>query len=470
MRNRFAKILATIGPASAAPDTLKLLHEVGVDAFRLNFSHGSHADHERSIKAIRKIEKDSGNAITIVADMQGPKIRCGTFKGGKIELRYGDTITLKAGDEEGQEGLVYLPHPEIFAVLKPGNILKFDDGKLMVTVTEVSKSALKAKVNVPGELKNKKGINIIGAVLPVSAMTEKDRVDMDFALSHNVDFIALSFVQSAQDVIDAREIIGTKAGLISKIEKPSAVEDIEAILRLSDAAMVARGDLGVELPLEEVPVVQRKIIRAARAMGRPVIVATHMLESMVDAPTPTRAEASDVATAIYQGADAVMLSAETAVGRHPATAVAIMDRIIAAAEGDPSYPDFYTRANLRPMATVNDAISQSVRGMAEVLNCVAVLGYTKTGSTVRRIARERPPCKIICLTTDPKVASRMTLTWGVRAVVMADPKSFDEMIGVTQTIAKQQAGAEPGDKIIITAGIPFGRPGTTDTLKIATID
>jgi len=465
MRNRFSKIVATIGPATAAPDNIKLIHEVGVDAFRLNFSHGSHEDHARSVKAIRDVEKSSGNAIAIIADMQGPKLRVGPFKEGSIELRYGATVEIEAGTELGEDGLIRLPHPELIDALTPGCILKFDDGKLMVTITEVNGKRLKARVDVPGQLKDKKGVNVIGAVLPMSAMTEKDRVDMEFALSQKVDFIALSFVQTTQDVLDAKEIIQDQAGLIVKFEKPSAVDDITAILDLADAAMVARGDLGVELPLEQVPVVQRKIIGAARAVGKPVIVATHMLESMIDAPTPTRAEASDVATAIYQGADAVMLSAETAVGRHPATAVAIMDRIIAAAENDPTYPDFYVRENLRPQATVNDAISQSVRGIAQV-----VLGFTNTGSTVKRIARERPPCRIIGMTPKQDVASRMALTWGVRPVVMKDPSSFDEMLAVTQSVAKEQAGAVPGDRIIISAGIPFGRPGTTDTLKIATVD
>lgn len=469
MRRRLAKILATVGPASKAPGTLKLLHEAGVDAFRLNFSHGTHKDHAQAIKFIREVEKLTGNAITIVADMQGPKIRVGEFDGGGIDLRYGDTITIEASDAPGHKGLIRLPHPEVLGALTPGCVLKFDDGKLQVTILEAGRK-ITARIDVPGRLTDRKGINIIGAVLPVSAMTEKDRVDMEFALSKGVDFIALSFVQSVQDVLAARDIIQGKAGLIVKIEKPSAVENIEAIIDLADAAMVARGDLGVELALEQVPVMQRKIIRAARALGKPVIVATHMLESMIDAPTPTRAEASDVATAIYQGADAVMLSAETAVGRHPATAVAIMDRIITAAESDPTYPDFYTRANLRPQATVNDAISQSVRGIAEVLGAKAVLGYTKTGSTVRRIARERPPCPIICLTPSQAVASRMALTWGVTPVVMDDPASFDDMLSVTQTVACEKAGAESGDKIIISAGIPFGRPGTTDTLKIATID
>ena len=470
MRNRSAKILATVGPASAAPDTLRLLHDVGVDAFRLNFSHGSHEDHARSVKAIRQVEKDTGNAITIVADMQGPKLRCGEFEGGQIELRYGDTVEIINSADKGKDGLICMPHPELMKAMEPGHTLKFDDGKLMVTITANDGKRMQARVDVPGVLKNKKGINVIGAVLPMSAMTEKDRVDMAFALTQDVDYIALSFVQTAQDVIDARKIIGDKAHIIVKIEKPSAVDDLDEILEKADAAMVARGDLGVELPLEVVPVVQRQIIRKARALGKPVIVATHMLESMIDAPTPTRAEASDVATAIYQGADAVMLSAETAVGRHPATAVAIMDRIIGAVEADPEFCKYFKQIELPHKATPEDAISQSVRGIAETLDCKAVLGYTLTGSTVQRISRQRPPCQIVCLTPHKNTASRLALSWGVLAIVTPDPVNFDDMLGSVQEVAKTRVGLKAGDKIMISAGIPFGRPGTTDTLKIATID
>ena len=471
MRNRSAKILATVGPASAAPDTLRLLHDVGVDAFRLNFSHGSHEDHARSVEAIRRVQKETGNPITIVSDMQGPKLRCGEFEGGQIELRYGDTVEIIKSDKLGKDGLISMPHQELMDAMEEGHVLKFDDGKLMVTILSNDGKRLKARVDVPGILKNKKGINVIGAVLPMSAMTEKDKVDMAFALTQEVDYIALSFVQTAQDVIDARKIVGDKAGIIVKIEKPSAVEDLDDILRVADAAMVARGDLGVELPLEQVPVVQRQIIRKARALGKPVIVATHMLESMIDAPTPTRAEASDVATAIYQGADAVMLSAETAVGRHPATAVAIMDRIIGAAEADPEFWKYFKQAELPHEATPEDAISQSVRGIVETLDCKAVLGYTLTGSTVQRISRERPPCKIICLTPRHTTASRLALSWGVVPVVTRDPKDFEDMLVNIQGLAKSdRVNLKTGDKVMITAGIPFGRPGTTNTLKIATID
>ncbi|MDA8888660.1 pyruvate kinase [Hellea sp.] len=470
MKHRSAKILATIGPASSSPDMLKLLVEVGVNAFRLNFSHGSHSDHARSIDFIRNIENETGKPIAVIADMQGPKIRCGQFKGGQIELIFGQEITIINDNYSDADNLICIPHKELFEVLKPGNTLKFDDGKIKVTVKSNDGSIIKAVVDVPGTLKNKKGVNVIDAVLPMSAMTDKDTVDILFALSKDVDYIALSFVQTAKDVLDAREIIGNKANIIVKIEKPSAVRDIDSILDLADGVMVARGDLGVELPLEDVPVVQRKIIRKARLLGKPVIVATHMLESMIDSPTPTRAEASDVATAIYQGADVVMLSAETAVGRHPATAVAIMDRIIKSVEGDPEFWDYFSISDLPYFDTPEDAISQSVCVMSKTLNCKAVFGYTNTGSTVQRISRERPPCRIIGLTPSIKTARVICLNWGVIPLIMEDPKNFDEMLPHIQKASVLYAGLKSGDKIIITAGIPFGRPGTTNTLKIDMVD
>lgn len=470
MSNSFAKIVATVGPASAAPDNLRLLHEVGVNAFRLNFSHGAHDGHKAAIENIRRVSEQSGKAIAIIADMQGPKLRVGPFENGHIELRYGETVKIEVSSELGTDGLIRVQHPELLKALSEGNQLKFDDGKLMVTVTGNNGQTITARVDVPGKLSDRKGINVIGAVLPLSAMTEKDHADMDFALSQNVDFIALSFVQTADDVREAREIIGDKAGIIVKIEKPSAVESLYDIMKLTDAVMVARGDLGVELPLERVPVVQRQIIRIARAMGKPVIVATHMLESMIDSPTPTRAEASDVATAIYQGADAVMLSAETAVGRHPATAVAIMNRIIMAAEADPEFWSYFKTRTLPHDATSEDAISHSVRGIAEIMACKAVFGYTTSGATVQRISRERPPCRIIGVTPFKDTANRMALSWGVEPVVTEDPSSFDDMLVRINGIAKNDVGCAPGDRIMICAGIPFGRPGSTDTLKIATVD
>lgn len=462
MRKRFAKILATLGPASSAPDTMRLLHEVGVDAFRLNFSHGSHADHKKNIDRIRAIQAQLGRPIAIVADMQGPKLRVGEMGKG-LELRYGDTVQIREGEGPSDGDIVH-PHPELSAILEEGLVLKFDDGKLQVTMI----NEREARVDVPGLLKSRKGINVVNRVLPMSAMTDKDKEDMAFALENGADWIALSFVQNAQDVIDAREIIGDRAGIIVKIEKPSAVEDLDAILSNADAAMVARGDLGVELPLERVPVVQRRIIRAGRALGKPVIVATHMLESMIDAPTPTRAEASDVATAIYQGADCVMLSAETAVGRHPATAVAIMDRIICAAEGDPILWEYFSRTELPNKPSAEDAVSRSVKTVAQTLEAKAVFGYTRTGSTARRIARQRPACRVIGLTPDPSMASRLALIWGTHPIVTEDPSSFEDMMDQVGDIARD-LGLETGDRYIICAGVPFGVPGTTNTLKIETL-
>lgn len=462
MRHRFAKILATLGPASRAPDTMRLLHDVGVDAFRLNFSHGSHEDHLANIRAIRAIEAETGHPIAVVADMQGPKLRVGELGDG-LELRYGATIRIRHSDEPSNGDIVH-PHPELDAILEEGLVLKFDDGKLQVTLM----NDREARVDVPGLLKSRKGINVVNKVLPMSAMTDKDREDMMFALQHGADWIALSFVQNAQDVMDARKIVGDKAGIIVKIEKPSAVEELDSILSIADAAMVARGDLGVELPLERVPVVQRQIIRKGRALGKPVIVATHMLESMIDAPTPTRAEASDVATAIYQGADCVMLSAETAVGRHPATAVAIMDRIIAAAEGDPILWEYFDQTELPHEASAEDAISRSVKTIARTIEARAVFGYTRTGSTVNRIARERPPCRIIGLTPDARTASRLALVWGTHPVVTEDPADFEAMLGHVRTLARS-VGLDNGDRIMISAGVPFGVPGTTNTLKIDTV-
>ena len=469
MRNRFAKILATIGPASRAPATLRLLHDVGVDAFRLNFSHGSHEDHAASVKAIRTIQEETGNPICIVADMQGPKLRCGSFEDGKIELRYGETVEIRQGTEPGRDGVIIMPHAELMNAMVEGTILKFDDGKLQVTVLSNDGTTATARVDVPGPLSERKGINVVNTVLPMSAMTDKDRVDMAFALTQDVDYIALSFVQTAQDVLDAREIIKDNAGIIVKIEKPSAVEDLDSILEAADAAMVARGDLGVELPLEEVPVVQRKIIRKSRALGKPVIVATHMLESMIDAPTPTRAEASDVATAIYQGADCVMLSAETAVGRHPATAVAIMDRIISSAEKDPIFWEYFQSIQLPYETTAEDAISGAVQGIATKLNVKAVLGYTLTGSTVQRISRERPPCRVVGLTPNVRAASRLALSWGVLPIVTEDPVDFDDMVEHISELAKASVGLETGDTVIVSAGVPFGVPGSTNTLNISKI-
>ena len=470
MRARDCKIVATMGPASDPPERLAMLIQAGVDCFRLNFSHGSKDDHARRMAAIREAEAKAGVPVGVFADLQGPKIRVGSFEGGEIKLRFNEIVTLEASTEPGGPGLIRLPHPEIINALEVGDILKLDDGKLQITVTEVGRTQLKARVDFGGVLKNQKGLNVPTRRIPISALTEKDREDLAYALDLGVDYIALSFVQHPEDVREARELIGDRAGIISKIEKPSALTQIVEIVELSDAVMVARGDLGVELPPEMVPIAQRQIIRAARAAGKPVIVATHMLESMVDAPTPTRAEASDVATAVYQGADAVMLSAESAVGRHPQSAVAIMDRIIRAVEDDNEYWAALPRDMTPPQATTADAIALSARHIADTIGCATIVAFTATGSTAVRVARERPRCGVISLTPLQATARRLSLVWGVRSMVIEDIDSVEEMVSKADSAVRRVGVAEAGDRVAIIAGIPFGRAGKTNMIRVLRLE
>ncbi|MBY0566348.1 MAG: pyruvate kinase [Hyphomonadaceae bacterium] len=470
MRGRDCKIVATMGPASDPPERLAMLIQAGVDCFRLNFSHGSKDDHARRLAAIRAAEEQAGSAVGVFADLQGPKIRVGSFEGGEIKLKFNEVVTLEASTEAGSQGLIRLPHPEIVNALEEGDILKLDDGKLQITVIERGRTQLKARVDHGGVLKNQKGLNVPTRRIPISALTPKDREDLAFALDLGVDYIALSFVQHPEDVREARDLIKDRAGIISKIEKPSALQQIEEIVELSDAVMVARGDLGVELPPEQVPIAQRKIIRAARAAGRPVIVATHMLESMVEAATPTRAEASDVATAVYQGADAVMLSAESAVGRHPQSAVAIMDRIIRAVEEDNEYWTSLPRDMTPPQATTADAIALSARHIADVIGCAALVAYTSTGSTAFRVARERPRCGVIGLTPFIETARKLSLVWGVRSMVTEDVSNVEEMVDKADAAVRKLGVAEVGDRIAVIAGIPFGRAGKTNTIRVLRLE
>lgn len=467
MRNRLCKIVATVGPASSSPSMLRLLHDAGVDIFRLNMSHGQHDKLKLIIAAIREIERQKQTPIAVFADLQGPKIRTGAFPGGGIKLKYGAHYRLVHAKETTDEDTIPIPHIELMDVLEPGDILKLDDGKLQITIESRHANHLIARADTPGELKDRKGINVPGRALPISALTEKDREDLEFALGIGVDYIALSFVQKPADIEEAKSLIKGRAGIIAKIEKPAAVDHLDAIIALSDGIMVARGDLGVECAPEDVPLLQRRIVRDCRRAGKPVIVATHMLESMVESIAPTRAEASDVSTAVYQGADAVMLSAETAVGRHPPTAVAIMDRIIIATEADDESGSYKIDEHDQAYATA-DAMTLSARRIAEVLDCKFAVAYTKTGSTARRLSRDRPHCPVIAATPDENVARNLALFWGVRPVVTEDISHFHEMIEKADTLAKASGGAD-GDRIIILAGYPFGRPGKTNTLKISRI-
>lgn len=469
MRKRQCKIVATVGPASSSPSMLHLLHQAGVDVFRLNFSHGEHDKTARIMEAIRALDHATAAPIAVFADLQGPKIRTGVLKNDGIDLRYGALYRLLLEKETTEDDVIPIPHKEIISILEPGDVLKLDDGKLQLTITDRKKGgAVIARADTPGKLTNRKGVNLPGRKLPISALTEKDRADLDHALKIGVDYVALSFVQRPEDIEEARAIIGDRAGIIAKIEKPSAVEHLADIIALSDALMVARGDLGVELPPEDVPNIQRRIVRACRRAGKPVIVATHMLESMVESIAPTRAEASDVSTAVFQGADAVMLSAETAVGRHPPTAVAIMDRIISATEQDPESAAFTSLDDPDADHTTADAITLSARRIAEVLDCKIAVAYTKTGSTAKRLSRDRPHCAILAATPDEAVARRLALFWGVTPAITDDISDFNEMLGKADALSVRH-GAKDGDRIIIIAGYPFGRRGKTNTLKISRI-
>ncbi len=411
--NRRAKIVATLGPGSASPDTIRLLAETGVNVFRLNFSHGDHAGHERAYGFVRKASERLGRPLGILADLQGPKIRVGAFADGGLDLRFGQEYPLVAG-AEGSGGVIAVPHPEILEVLTIGDVILLDDGKLMLTVTSAAPE-IKVRADTPGRLTDRKGFTVLGKTIPVPALTEKDKKDLAFACQLGVDFIALSFVQSRKDLEEARALMKGRGRLIAKIEKPAAIENLDDIISAADAIMVARGDLGVEFPPEEVPILQRRVVRAARAAGRPVIVATHMLESMVESHAPTRAEASDVATAIYQGADAIMLSSETAVGRHPATAVAIMDRIVKAVETDPDY----TRSssgfapNSQDPSVNADVVADAVRALAQLNDCDCIFISTSHMSVLSRFSRARPQTRLITHAQDETKLGHQALFWGV---------------------------------------------------------
>lgn len=468
-RERHAKIIATLGPSSSTAEDIEELARAGADVFRLNFSHGSHEDHRARYNMIRATEEKMGRPIAVIMDLQGPKLRVGTFTKGKAVLEDGQNFRLDMDTTPGDSTRVCLPHPEIFAVLKIGTELLMDDGKVKVRVTSRDEDHAITTVIVGGTLSNNKGLNIPGEVLPISALTEKDRKDLQFGLSLGVDWVALSFVQRAEDVAEARELTKNKVGIISKLEKPQAITDLQNIVGLSDAIMVARGDLGVECPPELVPILQKKILAACRQQGKPVVVATQMLESMITAPTPTRAEASDVATAVYDGADAVMLSAETAAGQYPVEAVSIMSRIITSVERDETYRQIVSARVLTPDNTASDAICAAASQVATTLGAKIIVTFTTSGSTAFRQARQRPPVSVLGLTPDMRVARRLALVWGIHAVTAEGVQDFGDMVQKATRIAQQDNLAQPGDTAVIIAGVPFGTPGSTNILRIVEI-
>jgi len=465
-RSRKVKILATLGPASSSAAMIRKLMIAGADAFRINMSHGTHAQKAKLVDSIRALEKEFKRPTTIVFDLQGPKLRVGSFGGGSAEVEKGDRFVLDRDSADGCSSRVELPHPELFEAINRGDRLLIDDGRVRLKVIEAEDERIVTEVVVGGTLSDNKGVNVPDVVVPIPAMTDKDRKDLKFALEQKADWIALSFVQRPEDVAEARELIGERALLMAKIEKPAAIDRLNDIVALADGVMVARGDLGVELPPEDVPPLQNKIVACARQFGKPVVVATQMLESMVQSPTPTRAEVSDVATAIYDGADAVMLSAESATGDYPCEAVQMMDRIGRSAESDSTYQAriHFTQTELEP--TTADALAGSARQIANTVSARAMVCYTSSGSTARRIARERPPVPVLAMSASLVTARRLGLTWGVHPVHTRDVSSFEEMVAKAKRMALRHQIAEGGDRLVLMAGVPFGTTGSTNVIHV----
>jgi pyruvate kinase len=469
-RRRNAKIVATLGPASTDRATIQALFEAGADVFRLNFSHGTHADHKKRLDTIREIESEAGRPIGVLLDLQGPKLRLGTFANGPVVLKEGDSFRLDLNREEpGDQTRAPMPHPEIFSALEVGTDLLVDDGRVRLRVESFGPDFAETRVIAGGAVSDRKGVNVPGVVLPLSALTEKDRADLTYGLTLGIDWIALSFVQRPEDIVEIKAIVKGRAGIVAKLEKPSAISSLEAIVAESDAIMVARGDLGVEMPPEQVPAIQKRIVRACRKAGKPVIVATQMLESMVIAPVPTRAEASDVATAIYDGADAVMLSAESASGKYPIEAVTMMDSIIAQTESDPYYRESINASETLRSAVPSDAIGVAVRGVADLLKVAAVVAYTSSGYSALRMARERPQAPIMGMTPRLAVARQLALAWGVYPVLCHEVMDVLEMSDWACMTAKKEGLGQVGQTIVISAGVPFGTSGTTNLMRIAQI-
>ncbi|MBC6406338.1 MAG: pyruvate kinase [Rhodospirillales bacterium] len=468
-RQRKAKIVATLGPSSSSLTRIRSLFQTGADVFRLNFSHGEQSEQLARMQLIRQLEEEFGRPIGVLADMQGPKLRLGRFAAGKIALKRGQSFRLDRSEEPGDSKRVCLPHPEIFEALDKSQILLLDDGKVSLQVVGHGADWADCRLLSGAVLSDRKGVNLPGVMLPISPLTAKDRSDLSFALDMGVDWIALSFVQRPEDLAEARKLIQGRAQILSKIEKPSALEQLHEIVELSDAVMVARGDLGVEMPLQHLPRWQKKIVRKCRSLGKPVIVATQMLESMVSAPSPTRAEVSDVATAVYDGADAVMLSAESASGRYPAQAVSTMSKVIAATERDRFFEPIVHALKIEPESTGPDAIAAAAAQVAETTGAGAIVCYTSSGATAKRVARERPNVPILVLTEKLETARSLALLWGAHCVQTPDIASFPEMVEKAGRIALEQGFASKGSRLVVTAGLPFGTPGATNVLRIARI-
>jgi pyruvate kinase len=466
-RLRRTKVVATLGPASGNAAMISRLFEAGADVFRINMSHSSHDRMRELVDAIRKVEKDQNRPIGILVDLQGPKLRVSTFAGGSATLDKGDTFTLDTDQKPGDSQRVHLPHPEIFAGVQPGHVLLLDDGKIRLVATEAGKQRIVTRVEVGGKLSDRKGVSLPDTIVPFSALTPKDRSDLDAALDASIDWIGLSFVQRPDDVAEAKKIARGRAAVMVKVEKPQAVQRIAEIIDITDAIMVARGDLGVEMPLEKVPGIQKQLTRAARRAGKPVVVATQMLESMISSPVPTRAEVSDVATAIFDGADAVMLSAESAAGQFPVEAVSTMNRIAEEVESEDTYHAIMKAQHAEPEATGADAIAAAARQIADTLDLSAIICWISSGSTGLRVARERPQASIVAISPNLATGRKLSVAWGIHCVVAEDAKNQDDMVERACRIAFKDGFAKAGRRVIIVAGLPLGTPGATNMIRIA---
>jgi pyruvate kinase len=466
-RLRRTKIVATLGPASSDRAMISRLFEAGADVFRVNMSHTPHDRMRELVGAIRAVERDHDRPIGVLVDLQGPKLRIGSFAGDQVMLANGATFRLDSDPAPGDASRVQLPHPEILSALEPGHTLLLDDGKVRLTTVEKSAGSVLTRVEVGGKLSNRKGVSLPDTSIPVSAMTPKDHSDLEAALDAGIDWVGLSFVQRPEDVAEAKKITRGRAAVMAKIEKPQAVIRLGEILDLTDALMVARGDLGVEMPLEKVPGVQKQLTRAARAAGKPVVVATQMLESMITNPVPTRAEVSDVATAIFEGADAVMLSAESAAGQFPIEAVAMMNRIAIEVENDPTYAGIIHSQRTEPEATGADAIAAAARQITETLDLPGLVCWTSSGATALRVSRERPMPRLVAISPNLSTGRKLSVVWGVHCVVAQDARDQDDMVQRACRIAFREGFAKSGQRIIIVAGVPLGTPGATNMVRIA---
>ena len=470
LRKRNTKIIATLGPSSSSPLKIHSLFQAGADIFRLNFSHGNHDDHRKRVFHIRQYEKRLGRPIAILGDLQGPKIRIGIFKKTNVILKNNQKFVLDLNPKEGDQNRVFLPHKEIFKSVKKNNKILIDDGKIILNIDKVLSDQIITEVLVGGKISNKKGVNIPETFLKMSSLTKKDIKDLKFCLDLSLDYIALSFVQKSKDINDLKKYVGNQTGIMAKFEKPMAIKNMDEILQHCDAAMVARGDLGVEMPPEEVPIIQKKIVQSCRDFGIPVVVATQMLDSMVESPSPTRAEASDVATAVFDSADCLMLSAETASGKFPVESVKIMDRIIRGVENDNSYRQILESKQIKLEETTSDAISSAASQVVKTVLAKAIFTYTRSGATAKRAARERPAVPIIGLSPERITARQLALIWGVHTIHALEPKSFSGMIDNACELAKKEGIVKKGDYVVITAGAPIGVSGSTNNLRIAKIN